>query len=105
MIRPETILEAPRKLNIKAAIEIPKDVQQKVEQMAANETNHLSKYVLWKILENYDAAINGRRFIMPRYTQPDRDRSQFGLYLKIQAKICSAHLLGPDRVISGTYRR
>ncbi|MBL7213382.1 MAG: hypothetical protein ISS61_13480, partial [Desulfobacteraceae bacterium] len=48
MIHTSTILEAARELNIRAAIEIPKDVQQKIEQMEAEETNHLSHYVLEK---------------------------------------------------------
>ena len=72
MINTSTILEAARELNIRAAIEIPKDVQQKIEQMEAEETNHLSHYVLEKILENYDAAIKDRRPMcadtgLPRY--------------------------------------
>ena len=72
MIKAGTILEAARELNIKAAIEIPKDVQRKVEQMAAGETNHLSRYVLEKILQNYEAAIKDRSPMcadtgLPRY--------------------------------------
>ena len=72
MIKAETILEAARELNTKAAIEIPSDVQKKVGQLAADETNHLSKYVLEKILENYDAAIKDRSPMcadtgLPRY--------------------------------------
>jgi len=72
MIKAGTILETARELNINAAIEIPKDVQQKVEQLAAEETHHLSHYVLGKILENYDAAIKDRRPMcadtgLPRY--------------------------------------
>lgn len=72
MINAGTVLEAARELNIKAAIEIPKDVQQKVEQLAAGETNQYSQYVLGKILENYDAAVEDRRPMcadtgLPRY--------------------------------------
>jgi L(+)-tartrate dehydratase alpha subunit len=72
MINTSTILEAARELNVRAAIEIPKDVQQKIEQMEAKETNQLSHYVLKKILENYDAAIKDRSPMcadtgLPRY--------------------------------------
>lgn len=72
MINAGTVLEAARELNVKAAIEIPKDVQKKVEQLAAGETNQHSRYVLGKILENYDAATKDRRPMcadtgLPRY--------------------------------------
>ncbi|MBW1707042.1 MAG: fumarate hydratase [Deltaproteobacteria bacterium] len=72
MINADTILEAARKINIQAAIEIPKDVQQRMEQMEAQETHQLSHYVLGKILENYEAAIKERRPMcadtgLPRY--------------------------------------
>ena len=72
MIHTNTILEAARELNIKAAIDIPGDVQRKVEQMEAKETNQYSHYVLVKILENYDAATKDRRPMcadtgLPRY--------------------------------------
>ena len=72
MIHTNTILEAARELNIKAAIDIPRDVQRKVEQMEAKETNQYSHYVLVKILENYDAATKDRRPMcadtgLPRY--------------------------------------
>lgn len=72
MIHTNTVLEAARELNIKAAIDIPRDVQRKVEQMEAKETNQYSHYVLVKILENYDAATKDRRPMcadtgLPRY--------------------------------------
>ena len=72
MIKSETILKTARELNIKAAIEGPKDVRQKVKALEKQETHHLSKYVLGKILENYDAAIKDRRPMcadtgLPRY--------------------------------------
>ena len=72
MINTSTILEAARELNVRAAIEIPKDVQQKIEQIEAKETSQLSHYVLKKILENYDAAIKDRSPMcadtgLPRY--------------------------------------
>jgi len=72
MIRAETILAASRELNTRAAIEIPKDVQQKVEKMASEETNPLSRYVLEKILDNYETAIKDRSPMcadtgLPRY--------------------------------------
>lgn len=72
MINTDTILTSARELNVQAAIEIPKDVQQKVEQLTAKETNQHSRYVLVKILENYDAAIKERRPMcadtgLPRY--------------------------------------
>ena len=72
MINAGTVLEAARELNVKAAIEIPKDVQQRVKQLGAEETNQYSRYVLGKILENYDAAIEDRRPMcadtgLPRY--------------------------------------
>jgi L(+)-tartrate dehydratase alpha subunit len=72
MINAETVLEAARELNVKAAIEIPKDVQQRVEQLEEGENNQYSRYVLKKIRENYDAAIQDRRPMcadtgLPRY--------------------------------------
>ena len=72
MINAGTVLEAARELNVKAAIEIPKDVQQKVEQLASEEINHYSRYVLENILQNYDAAIKDRSPMcadtgLPRY--------------------------------------
>ncbi len=72
MIQSEVILKAAQELNIQAAIEIPKDVQQKIERMQDKETNRLSRYVLGKILENYDAAIKDKRPMcadtgLPRY--------------------------------------
>jgi len=72
MIQANTILETARELNIQAAIEIPRDVQQKIVQMKDGETHHLSRYVLGKILENYAEAEKGRRPMcadtgLPRY--------------------------------------
>jgi len=72
MIHIDTILTAARELNVSAAIDIPKDVQQKVEQLKGEETNRLSQYVLERILENYDAATKDRRPMcadtgLPRY--------------------------------------
>ncbi len=72
MINAGTVLEAARELNVTAAIEIPKDVQQKVEQLASEEKNHYSRYVLENILQNYDAAIKDRSPMcadtgLPRY--------------------------------------
>ena len=72
MIQSEVILKAARELNIQAAIEIPKDVQSKIERMEKKEGNRLSRYVLGKILENYDAAIEDQRPMcadtgLPRY--------------------------------------
>jgi len=72
MIQSEVILEAARELNIQAAIEIPKDIQSKIERMEKKEGNRLSRYVLGKILENYDAAIEDKRPMcadtgLPRY--------------------------------------
>lgn len=72
MIHTNTILEAARELNVTAAIDIPKDVERKIEQLKEKETNQLSQYVLGKILENYDAATKDRRPMcadtgLPRY--------------------------------------
>jgi len=72
MIKADTILSTARELNIKAAIEIPKDVQQEIRRMREKETKSLSRYVLGKILENYDAAMEDRRPMcadtgLPRY--------------------------------------
>ena len=72
MIQSEVILKAARELNIQAAIEIPKDIQSKIERMEKKEGNRLSRYVLGKILENYDAAIEDQRPMcadtgLPRY--------------------------------------
>jgi len=72
MIKENTILEAARELNVSAAIDISKDTYQKVAQLSKNETNQLSRYVLGKILENYDAATKDRVAMcadtgLPRY--------------------------------------
>ncbi len=72
MIHTDTILATARELNVTAAIDIPGDVQRKIEQLEENEKNHLSQYVLGKILENYDAATQDRRPMcadtgLPRY--------------------------------------
>ena len=72
MIKENIILEAARELNFSAAIDISKDTYQKVEQLSKNETNQLSRYVLGKILENYDAATKDRVAMcadtgLPRY--------------------------------------
>ncbi|MFP4086326.1 MAG: fumarate hydratase [Desulfobacteraceae bacterium] len=72
MIRENSILDAARELNVRAAIDIPKDAYQKVEQLLKQETNQLSSYVLGKILENYDAAAKDRVAMcadtgLPRY--------------------------------------
>ena len=72
MIKADTILKTARELNIKAAIDIPRDVQRQIEKMKETETNELSQYVLGKILENYDAATKDRRPMcadtgLPRY--------------------------------------
>lgn len=72
MIKENIILEAARELNVSAAIDISKDTYQKVEQLSKNETNQLSRYVLGKILENYDAATKDRVAMcadtgLPRY--------------------------------------
>ncbi|MFO7985785.1 MAG: fumarate hydratase [Desulfatiglandaceae bacterium] len=72
MIRENSILDAARELNVRAAIDIPKDAYQKVEQLLKQETNRLSSYVLGKILENYDAATKDRVAMcadtgLPRY--------------------------------------
>jgi tartrate dehydratase alpha subunit/fumarate hydratase class I-like protein len=60
MISANIILEAARELNVRAAIDIPKDAHQKVKELQEKETSQLSSYVLGKILENYDAAIKDR---------------------------------------------
>jgi L(+)-tartrate dehydratase alpha subunit len=72
MIKADTILTTARELNVKAAIDIPKDVQREIERMKGTESNSLSRYVLEKILENYDAATKERRPMcadtgLPRY--------------------------------------
>jgi L(+)-tartrate dehydratase alpha subunit len=72
MIKESIILDSARELNVRAAIDIPKDTYQKVEQLSKMETHHLSSYVLGKILENYDAATKDRVAIcadtgLPRY--------------------------------------
>ncbi|RJQ57302.1 MAG: fumarate hydratase [Desulfobacteraceae bacterium] len=72
MIPAETILEAARELNVQAAIAVPEDVHRKIEQLKKGESQPLSLYVLGKILENYDAAIEDGRPMcadtgLPRY--------------------------------------
>lgn len=72
MIRENIILDAARELNVSAAIDIPTDAYQRVEQLSKNEPNRLSSYVLGKILENYDAATKDRVAMcadtgLPRY--------------------------------------
>ena len=57
MIKADTVLKAAKDLNIKAAIEIPNDVKQRIEYLKEKETNSLSQFVLDKILINYEDAI------------------------------------------------
>ncbi|MBW1994898.1 MAG: fumarate hydratase [Deltaproteobacteria bacterium] len=66
------MLQTARELNVKAAIEIPRDVEKEIERMKEKETHELSRYVLIKILENYKAAIKDNRPMcadtgLPRY--------------------------------------
>lgn len=72
MIKADTVLKAARDLNIKAAIEIPNDVKQRIVYLKEKETNSLSQFVLDKILINYEDAIKDRSPIcgdtgLPRY--------------------------------------
>ncbi len=72
MIKSETILDTAIKLNEKAAIEIPLDVKERIRDLKSRETNHLSGYVLTKILENYEVAEKDQRPMcadtgLPRY--------------------------------------
>lgn len=72
MIQADMILNIAKALNVKAAIEISPDVSQKIEELREKETQPLSQYVLNKILENYEAAVQDRRPMcadtgLPRY--------------------------------------
>jgi L(+)-tartrate dehydratase alpha subunit len=72
MIQADTIFEAARELNVQAAVRIPRDVKRGIERMKEKETNERSRYVLEKILENYDAAVADSRPMcadtgLPRY--------------------------------------
>jgi L(+)-tartrate dehydratase alpha subunit len=72
MIKSDTIYQAAKHLNVKAAIEIPQDVKHRIEELRGKETNHLSRYVLDKILENYEIAVQDQRPMcadtgLPRY--------------------------------------
>lgn len=72
MIAAKTILETAKKINELAAIEIPDDVRVKVGQLRYGETEKLSRFVLDKILINYEDAIKDRSPMcadtgLPRY--------------------------------------
>jgi len=72
MIKGDVLLSAARQLNVMAAIDVPKDVYQRVEDLSKKESDRLSRYVLGKILENYDAATTDRVAMcadtgLPRY--------------------------------------
>lgn len=72
MILADTIFNTAKELNVKAAIEISLDVKQKIEELREKETHPLSRYVLEKILENYEVAVQDRRPMcadtgLPRY--------------------------------------
>jgi len=72
MIKADTILNTAKRLNVKAAIEIPLDVKQKITELQQKETNRLSGYVLAKIQENYEVAVKEQRPMcadtgLPRY--------------------------------------
>ncbi len=72
MIKTTTILDAARKMNVEAAIEIPADVKQRVAELNKSETNPLSQFVLTQILDNYNHAVNDRSPMcadtgLPRY--------------------------------------
>ncbi|HEY8500655.1 MAG TPA: fumarate hydratase [Clostridia bacterium] len=56
MIKPETIYDTAYELTKKAAVIIPSDVKNRIKEMYDSETNPRSKYVLAKILENYNKA-------------------------------------------------
>lgn len=56
MIKPETIYSTAYELTKKAAVKIPSDVKNRIKEMYENETSSGSKYVLAKILENYNKA-------------------------------------------------
>jgi L(+)-tartrate dehydratase alpha subunit len=61
MIRTETIYQVARDLHRQAAITIPQDARQAVEQIHQQETHNLSKYVLGQIVNNYQVAIAEQR--------------------------------------------
>ena len=91
MIKSVAILEAAREINVKAAIEIPKDVRQVIKDMKAKETHKLSQYVLTKILENYDAAVQDQRPMcadtgLPRYYAKIGNDTSIRIQITVQSK-------------------
>jgi L(+)-tartrate dehydratase alpha subunit len=61
MIQTETIYQVACDLHRQAAITIPQDARQAVEQIHQQETHNLSKYVLGQIVKNYQVAIAEQR--------------------------------------------
>ena len=72
MIGKKQILEAGKEIMSRAAIEIPRDYKQGIQNMVAEEEEELSRFVLLSMLENWDAAEEDRRAMcadtgVPRY--------------------------------------
>ncbi len=72
MIRKDKILEAGKEIMSRAAIEIPRDYKDGIQQMVEEEEEELSRFVLQSMLENWDAAEEDRRAMcadtgVPRY--------------------------------------
>jgi L(+)-tartrate dehydratase alpha subunit len=72
MIDYQTIEDAARKIMANAAIDIPPDYRQGVEDMAKWEDGDLSCFVLQTMMDNWNAASEDRRPMcadtgLPRY--------------------------------------
>jgi L(+)-tartrate dehydratase alpha subunit len=61
MIRSRTLYDAALDLHARVSVEIPSDVRARVREMYETESHARARYVLGKILENYDAAARERR--------------------------------------------
>jgi L(+)-tartrate dehydratase alpha subunit len=61
MILKDTIFKSAFELNHRAAIKIPEDARQAVEDFHETETHKLSKYVLGQIIDNFKIADTEQR--------------------------------------------
>ncbi|MBI2132779.1 MAG: fumarate hydratase, partial [Candidatus Tectomicrobia bacterium] len=60
-IQPGLIREVAFELNRRAAIAIPRDVENSISGLAQRETQKLAKFVLLEIVNNYKIAVDDQR--------------------------------------------